>query len=204
MPGFLRSSMKFQSTLPVWGATMRIFPPRPPIAISIHAPRVGSDRTSTVISLSRLLFQSTLPVWGATDTRFLCPCPRFYFNPRSPCGERPAQTHIFFTDRKEFQSTLPVWGATSRGISATRFLAISIHAPRVGSDPLDYIPDRAAGKFQSTLPVWGATPGPLSCWQRRAYFNPRSPCGERLDRADHVSGGQRISIHAPRVGSDDL
>ena len=33
-------------------------------------------------------------------------------------------------------------------------------------------------------------------------FNPRSPCGERLDRAGSVDSVYYISIHAPRVGSD--
>ena len=33
----------FQSTLPVWGATVRTIYKHIPIMISIHAPRVGSD-----------------------------------------------------------------------------------------------------------------------------------------------------------------
>ena len=58
------------------------------------------------------------------------------------------------------------------------FRKISIHAPRVGSDP------------NLVLPL-------LVC----DNFNPRSPCGERQALA---RGGSRyeISIHAPRVGSD--
>ena len=35
-------------------------------------------------------------------------------------------------------------------------------------------------------------------------FNPRSPCGERPERAALDSAHQAISIHAPRVGSDGL
>ena len=34
-----------------------------------------------------------------------------------------------------FQSTLPVWGATDYMLSISKTLLISIHAPRVGSDP---------------------------------------------------------------------
>ena len=57
--------------------------------ISIHAPRVGSDfATSCPTSISRE-FQSTLPVWGATPTIDQNSEER-YFNPRSPCGERPS------------------------------------------------------------------------------------------------------------------
>ena len=40
---FLR--MKFQSTLPVWGATAIEFRDVADLEISIHAPRVGSDFT---------------------------------------------------------------------------------------------------------------------------------------------------------------
>ena len=34
----------------------------------------------------------------------------------------------------KFQSTLPVWGATARAEELAEIFAISIHAPRVGSD----------------------------------------------------------------------
>ena len=33
-----------------------------------------------------------------------------------------------------FQSTLPAWGATERGAVVAQRPAVSIHAPRVGSD----------------------------------------------------------------------
>ena len=35
-------------------------------------------------------------------------------------------------------------------------------------------------------------------------FNPRSPCGERLSIVRLLLFRQMISIHAPRVGSDDF
>ena len=56
---------------------------------------------------------------------------------------------------------------------------ISIHAPREGSDR------RKAG-------VRGAG----------AYFNPRSPRGERRSSHTGCMSGRPISIHAPREGSD--
>ena len=56
----------FQSTLPVWGATVPLQPVVFPLfVISIHAPRVGSDHAAPQQRPSR------------AD-----------FNPRSPCGER--------------------------------------------------------------------------------------------------------------------
>ena len=191
----------FQPALPVWGATRRTpsttaphenFNPRSPCgerqqieaviavvqAISIRAPRVGSDRYPTI-----------------TDTIGT------NFNPRSPCGERPAPYVRAFTSNK-FQSALPVWGATA---------TLSV--------------DNTGIQFQSALPVWGATtPFPVP-WRTLGDFNPRSPCGERPARASACRCGpwnfnprspcgerralldaavqfQRISIRAPRVGSD--
>ncbi len=124
-----------------------------------------------------LKFQSTLPVRGATSAASPVrhPSPHFnprspcgerlaaftptkgidYFNPRSPCGERPG-----FSRRRNpairFQSTLPVRGATGRWQYQSNKGLISIHAPRAGSDyPISLL------------------------LQPLAYFNPRSPCGER-------------------------
>ena len=126
------------------------------LIISIHAPRVGSDLRC-----------------GTATHRW-----SIYFNPRSPCGERPVPVlHAHHMPR--FQSTLPVWGATQRYIQHGRQGAISIHAPRVGSDR--------------------RRPCTLSCSQ---YFNPRSPCGERRWLIQLDGRIWQISIHAPRVGSD--
>ena len=80
--------LRFQSTLPVWGATRKKGRWRLHLHISIHAPRVGSDYSQT----------------------HLCIFLR-YFNPRSPCGERPIYPPINKVGDL-FQSTLPVWGAT--------------------------------------------------------------------------------------------
>ena len=148
----------FQSTLPARGAT-------PPdtiiiaqgIYISIHAPRTGSDALALSSTLGEDRFQSTLPARGATSTLTSSRWRRKNFNPRSPHGERRTQTAT--SERgKRFQSTLPARGATSRR-EVTRF-----------------------GKgFQSTLPARGATLKKARTACDTAYFNPRSPHGERLD-----------------------
>ena len=78
-----------------------------------------------------------------------------------------------------FQSTLPVWGATFPVPLPLCSVVISIHAPRVGSD----------GVLHKYHPL-------------PSYFNPRSPCGERLDFTRILLLDLTISIHAPRVGSD--
>ena len=109
----------------------------------------------------------------------------------------------------KFQSTLPVWGATRVQRIRPETRAISIHAPRVGSDgaggnPGDesrnFNPRSPCGErlgqavsscntagFQSTLPVWGATPLPVLARPGRPDFNPRSPCGERQQRCTDFS-----------------
>ena len=145
----------FQSTLPVWGATVGGSIPLGYKIISIHAPRVGSDNTYENLQIPNFRFQSTLPVWGATQTgRTPHPAapisihaPRvgsdvfstniassaINFNPRSPCGERPLPRRSPAISQR-FQSTLPVWGATIVAPVLIQYHTISIHAPRVGSD----------------------------------------------------------------------
>ena len=80
--------LKFQSTLPLRGATAHDIADDVARLISIHAPLAGSDG---LIQLVRMLPAN--------------------FNPRSPCGERPALLlEVMATSR--FQSTLPLRGAT--------------------------------------------------------------------------------------------
>ena len=134
-------------------------------------------------------FQSTLPVWGATPLTHQASLLFWHFNPRSPCGERPALRKIP-AGHRIFQSTLPVWGATrhpgrwcrwrgyfnprspcgERPINQFRIAyayQISIHAPRVGSDTSEIVLYIFEEKFQSTLPVWGATrQQPPAVWPR--------------------------------------
>ena len=145
----------FQSTLPVWGATIGGQEAVHLALISIHAPRVGSDGRVFRFMPSVTVFQSTLPVWGATPQRTAPRPRRKNFNPRSPCGERPANA-VQAVLAGQFQSTLPVWGATDIVAHDHVGADISIHAPRVGSD--------------------GTRGGYLNA---QLYFNPRSPCGER-------------------------
>ena len=82
-----------------------------------------------------------------------------------------------------------------------KIYCISIHAPRTGSDRISSLLGGDISRFQSTLPARGATlnAGRLPAIWR--YFNPRSPHGERLEFLS-VPAVVRISIHAPRTGSD--
>ena len=99
------------------------------------------------------------------------------FNPRSPCGERPV-LFIFSRLVIRFQSTLSLRRATCGRYHNRLSGRISIHALLAESDRL----------WLSSVD-WGC------------YFNPRSPCGERLTGKVLVRG-QGISIHALLAESD--
>ena len=208
---------KFQSTLPMRGAIQDI---QLPIEVCNFNPRSPCGERSR--------FPQIAP--GSSD-----------FNPRSPCGERtfsgmpPSATRISIH--------APHAGSESTFPSSYNVTPISIHAPHAGSEmfkkyakPLTDISIHAphAGSdqkgigigfdvaFQSTLPMRGATDHlhEAGC---RSYFNPRSPCGERLKLPLMINldtyfnprspCGERftdcrrrrrvaISIHAPHAGSE--
>ena len=100
----------------------------------------GATNSGVVGDGQYVIFQPTLPVRGATTATSL------------PCG-----SYLF-------QPTLPVRGATRLEDMHRRFVIISTHAPRAGSD-------RKRSDRHDL---------------RRAHFNPRSPCGERLRRRSHA------------------
>ena len=102
--------IRFQSTLPLRGATGIHANTCTQQIISIHAPLTGSDL-----------------IYVCTYYEFR------YFNPRSPYGER-RWTDGACSTHPTFQSTLPLRGATRRGSRKGSARPISIHAPLTGSD----------------------------------------------------------------------
>ena len=89
MPIVPLNARPFQSTRPVWGATIQTDRRQQQREISIHAPRVGRDPDGR-----------ERDVWHSTD-----------FNPRAPCGARHSAS-MTVSLSLAFQSTRPVWGAT--------------------------------------------------------------------------------------------
>ena len=169
--------------------------------ISIHAPRVGSDSRRPGIGLLGCI-SIHAPRVGSDGTKPGSVIRNGDFNPRSPCGERPAVPYIRITPGV-FQSTLPVWGATERPDSKASRFFISIHAPRVGSDQIGSAVGRwrnisihaprvgsdgtGSGRgFRVLISIHAPRVGSdFGCaWVKgvAAYFNPRSPCGERPPR----------------------
>ena len=214
----------FQSTLPVWGATNP----------NLHHPK------------EQPYFNPRSPCGERRARPPLLQKARD-FNPRSPCGERQALSasasgsHLISIHAPRVGSDghdarlprfvrisihAPRVGSDYLGLALFQTFGISIHAPRVGSDPSvlgaccrghNFNPRSPCGErpytaarhayhriFQSTLPVWGATT-PLIDFLRDYKISIHAPrVGSDSIAGDSVLSPQRISIHAPRVGSDRL
>ena len=72
----------------------------------------------------------------------------------------------------------------------------------MGSDAFVRPSSSRSSIFQSTLPAWGATDRCQTACSRQKDFNPRSPHGERPNQLSQGASVIKISIHAPRMGSD--
>ncbi len=172
------ATQEFQSTLPVWGATISTTP-RPP-STSYFNPRspCGERLNPEAVAAATQEFQSTLPVWGATISTTPRPPSTSYFNPRSPCGERPGlraergKIHDF-NPRSPCGERLPPF------THPMQLLFISIHAPRVGSDFIQQSVSLRHVSISIHAPRVGS--------DAHGFLHPRQ---------------RGISIHAPRVGSD--
>ena len=145
------------------------------------------------------IFQSTLPGWGATCRTNSRRTWRIYFNPRSPDGER-LVLPLTVVSTVLFQSTLPGWGATHHAGRLIPARGISIHAPRMGSDPRG---GRLHGRRLISIhaPRMGSD---LTLGQRlgNPVISIHAPrMGSDL-LADGTAVRVGISIHAPRMGSD--
>ena len=173
----------FQSTRPVWGATLTARRWPTDGKISIHAPRVGRDCCARMVAAAH------------SD-----------FNPRAPCGARQFDEEIAATGIP-FQSTRPVWGATAVPAWWQLHTAISIHAPRAGCDAgrRGHLTSRASISihaprarcdnvrsvqggwlpvFQSTHPVRGATlRGSVSSPARSGFQSTHPVRGATMDKA---------------------
>ena len=145
----------FQSALPARGATLERRPQAALFDVSIRAPRAGSDARVNTVTQIMEQFQSALPARGATGAPCQVQGVPGGFNPRSPRGER-QQAASANCNAMKFQSALPARGATFGRRRRSGVEAVSIRAPRAGSDA-------AKGRLRPP----------------HVRFNPRSPRGER-------------------------
>ena len=196
-----RLRLAFQSTLPARGATRRQGVCHERDAISIHAPRTGSD-VREVGELGR----------------------HQHFNPRSPHGERPTSSHSSLGIRPNFNPRSPHGERRNVNLQRAAILDISIHAPRTGSDWFRGLRLPRSQDFNPRSPHGERLTGINKPDARVHNFNPRSPHGERpraqrwnrlveifqstlpargaTRKLQQVRKDDCISIHAPRTGSD--
>ena len=199
---------KFQSTLPAGEATCCPCVLDPPIFISIHASRGGSDLKENV-RMSRiyhfnprfprgkrqnrhlpnefhLVFQSTLPAGEATSSSVGWMMYRSYFNPRFPRGKRPSsQASASF--EVLFQSTLPAGEATGSGRCIDSVHQISIHASRGGSDRHFNRDDVFGDPISIHASRGGSDPSTCRKSRQVILFQSTLPAGEATFRL--VTGG---------------
>ena len=175
--GLTFNGIKFLSTLPARGATRHLDDRQGREMISIHAPREGSDRRQSGGRRQAGHFYPRSPR-GERRYRQWFSRSWKYFYPRSPRGERPS---------------LPGWR-----LHPAHFYPRS---PRGERRPCSR-PMMRATSFLSTLPARGATAADtLEKLNTRAFLSTLPARGATRGSRSHCSG-QRISIHAPREGSD--
>ena len=146
--------LSFQSTRPVRGATSDPIQRHTRYAVSIHAPRAGRD---------------VLPVIPPENIG----C----FNPRAPCGARPA---IRYGRRQDSLVSIhaPRAGRDLQSAVVLIVFDVSIHAPRAGRDYLIPLFLGHICRFNPRAPC-GARPRRTQKTRLWASFNPRAPCGAR-------------------------
>ena len=123
------------------------------------------------------LFQSTLPARGATRKR----------------GSSAAAS--------TFQSTLPARGATTGRRTIQPGERISIHAPRTGSDTERNTQLTALNDFNPRSPH-GERPSGSSSPMPNSLFQSTLPARGATKWKYVYTYSEKISIHAPRTGSD--
>ena len=194
------SSILFQSTLPLRGATTS----KPKFEIKVQ-------------------FQSTFPLRGATRHPKRRSDRAYHFNPRSPLrGATRIPKELW--DNYRISIHVPLAGSDGCFLGLLLAADISIHVPLAGSD--DKVSNELRDLWISIhVPLAGSDPLRSAACGAAPNFNPRSPCGERrqgwsalysfnvfqstfpLRGATRVAGGRGdagvISIHAPLAGSDD-
>ena len=189
----------FQSTHPVWDATLQPTDYAACGHISIHASRMGCDQTiddyGAFVEIS--IHASRMGCDRSVDgTGIAVPD----FNPRIPYGMRLKIADKSFTVT-EFQSTHPVWDATrDLGRLIRRYANFN---PRIPYGMRQVTLDWACGtdEFQSTHPVWDATAGAVAITPRWIISIHASRMGcDGFQGRDQPSRG--ISIHASRMGCD--
>ena len=168
----------FQSTLPGWGATFQCLRSRQSFAISIHAPRMGSDPPTGCDSRYTQTISIHAPRMGS-DLRRVLSCRFCGISIHAPRMGSDLPIRLLALPFAAFQSTLPGWGATGAKGDTGPTGQISIHAPRMGSDPAHPVAVREPRVISIHAPRMGSDTRRSARRPKGCHFNPRSPDGER-------------------------
>ena len=191
---------EFQSTRPVWGATMCTSRRRSSATISIHAPRVGRDRAAHDRS-GAVVISIHAPRVGRDGGKGHAGRGHQHFNPRAPCGARrnikkkpPSRIKIsihaprvgrddkwgqLVYDKQDFNPRAPCGARRGCIWCALKDSAFQSTRPVWGATMDFSLAGLSIPLFQSTRPVWGATSSSSSELAAFSNFNPRAPCGAR-------------------------
>ena len=139
------------------GATGYRPQPSPCSGISIHAPLAGRDFVAPW-------------TWRAA----------LHFNPRAPCGARPAAV-AYVCKYVRFQSTRPLRGATPASVMYDSCMVFQSTRPLRGATPARLLSGRHP-QISIHAPLAGRDHSASSSPSSALNFNPRAPCGARLSR----------------------
>ena len=168
-------------------------------------------------------FQSTRPLRGATsEVDACCACWLIsihaplagrdkdshlydfrckYFNPRAPCGAR-RQELIHRAVCLYISIHAPLAGRDAPASQSTSAARISIHAPLAGRDCNSWNQLFSKLDFNPRAPCGARLNAVYMGWLFFCHFNPRAPCGARLGESAGNLKLSYISIHAPLAGRD--
>ena len=148
------------------------------------------------------IFLSTLPARGATVYRHVGLAVKVLFLSTLPARGATVFQRGCINVKCQFLSTLPARGATDGRTGAVVVLAISIHAPREGSDRID-APALQLLLISIHAPREGSGPAAADTTTHSALFLSTLPArgsDQAICMAEQPTF--EISIHAPREGSD--
>ena len=140
----------------------------------------GVRRSTRSALSSTRIFQSTHPLRGATGGQRYFRRDRLDFNPRTPCGVRPLRLHV-----------------------VDYIVNISIHAPLAGCD-FDFCCLRTGARDFNPRTPCGVRPLGNEGLTIASVFQSTHPLRGATDTKQRLSGGEKISIHAPLAGCDFL
>ena len=138
----------------------------------------GATSTSLALRALNRYFNPRTPCGVRPATPITTPRPARNFNPRTPCGVRLVAKPMTISTC-DFNPRTPCGVRQEMARVIDWLVDISIHAPHAGCDKRILLSFISSLLFQSTHPMRGATGKRIYGGFYIFYFNPRTPCGVR-------------------------